>query len=220
MNDNAPRFKQPSYTVYLRENNAPGASICSVTALDPDSDQNAYLSYSILEGDIQGMPVSTYVFINSDNGNMYVLRSFHNEQLRNFHILVQAQDSGFPPLSNNVIVNVFILDQNTRCLVVSLGAISFTFLVAIIVLARIKAYRDRPSIRGFNFSLSGCCVFRSEESTDDVIKKSNLNMKITTGTKPKDPRTAMRQKCNGTFHRHTTSRCVWPRNHQRAISCS
>lgn len=114
MNDNAPRFKQPSYTVYLRENNAPGASICSVTALDPDSDQNAYLSYSILEGDIQGMPVSTYVFINSDNGNMYVLRSFHNEQLRNFHILVQAQDSGFPPLSNNVIVNVFILDQNTR----------------------------------------------------------------------------------------------------------
>lgn len=129
------------------------------------------------------MPVSTYVFINSDNGNMYVLRSFHNEQLRNFHILVQAQDSGFPPLSNNVIVNVFILDQNTRCLVVSLGAISFTFLVAIIVLAAIKGYRDRHSIRRYNFSLSACCRFRSEESTTDVFKKSNLNVHITTGTK-------------------------------------
>ncbi|XP_034453504.1 protocadherin beta-15 isoform X1 [Hippoglossus hippoglossus] len=112
INDNPPRFSQPSYTVYVTENNAPGASICSVTAFDPDSNQNAYLSYSILEGQIQGMPVSTYVSINSDNGNIYALRSFDYEQLRNFQILVQAQDAGFPPLANNVTVNVFVLDQN------------------------------------------------------------------------------------------------------------
>uniref|UniRef100_A0A667WWB3 Si:ch73-233f7.1 n=1 Tax=Myripristis murdjan TaxID=586833 RepID=A0A667WWB3_9TELE len=91
----------------LVQNNAPGASICSVTAFDPDSNQNAYLSYSILEGQIQGMPVSTYVSINSDNGNIYALRSFDYEQLRNFQIQVQAQDAGFPPLSSNVTVNVF-----------------------------------------------------------------------------------------------------------------
>uniref|UniRef100_A0A672IGK4 Protocadherin gamma-C3 n=1 Tax=Salarias fasciatus TaxID=181472 RepID=A0A672IGK4_SALFA len=112
VNDNAPHFKQPSYTVYLTENNAPGASICSVTALDPDSGQNAYLSYSILEGDIRGMPVSTYVSINSDSGNIYALRSFDHEQLKNFQITVQAQDAGFPPLKSNVSVNIFILDQN------------------------------------------------------------------------------------------------------------
>ncbi|XP_011481997.1 protocadherin-10 [Oryzias latipes] len=112
VNDNAPRFKQPSYTVYLTENNAPGASICSVTAVDPDSGQNAYLSYSILEGNIQGMPVSTYVSINSDSGNIYALRSFDHEQLKNFQITVQAQDAGFPPLGSNVSVNIFILDQN------------------------------------------------------------------------------------------------------------
>lgn len=40
-----------------------------------------------------------------------------------------------------------------------------------------------PSIRGFNLSFSGCCEFRSEESTADVIKKSNLNVQKTTGTK-------------------------------------
>ncbi|XP_067112866.1 protocadherin alpha-C2-like [Osmerus mordax] len=314
MNDNAPRFKQPSYTVYLTENNAPGASICSITAIDPDSDQNSYLSYSILEGDIQGMPVSTYVSINSDNGNIYALRSFDHEQLRNFQILVKAQDAGFPPLSSNVTVNVFILDQNdnvpvivspvpvngtaatavvprtvdagylvtkitatdsdagqnsrlfyqvlqatdpslfsvalytgeirtirrlvdkdpirqrldilvkdnghpplsatvsiilsvvdsvpelqpdfgdlalspqyrsnlTLYLIVSLGAISFTFLVAIIVLATIKGYRDRHSIRGYSSSVSTCCGFPSEESATDVYKKSNLNVQISTGTK-------------------------------------
>lgn len=118
VNDNAPHFKQPSYTVYLTENNAPGASICSVTALDPDSGQNAYLSYSILDGDIQGMPVSTYVSINSDNGNLYALRSFDHEQLKNFQITVQAQDAGFPPLNSNVSVNIFILDQNDNAPVI------------------------------------------------------------------------------------------------------
>lgn len=112
VNDNAPRFKQPSYTVYLTENNAPGASICAVTALDPDSGQNAYISYSIHEDDIQGMPVSTYVSINSDNGNIYALRSFDHEQLKNFQITVQAQDAGLPPLSSNVSVVIFVLDQN------------------------------------------------------------------------------------------------------------
>ncbi|XP_048885638.1 protocadherin beta-15-like isoform X1 [Brienomyrus brachyistius] len=118
INDNAPRFLQPSYTVYVTENNAPGASICSVTAFDPDSNQNAFLSYSILDGQIQGMPVSTYVSINSDNGNIYALRSFDYEQLRNFKIRVQAQDAGFPPLSSNVTVNVFVLDQNDNAPVI------------------------------------------------------------------------------------------------------
>ncbi|XP_041931022.1 protocadherin beta-15 isoform X1 [Alosa sapidissima] len=118
INDNPPRFVQPSYTVYVTENNAPGASICSVTAFDPDSNQNAYLSYSILEGQIQGMPVSTYVSINSDNGNIYALRSFDYEQLRNFQIRVQAQDAGFPPLRSNVTVNVFVLDQNDNAPVI------------------------------------------------------------------------------------------------------
>ncbi|KAF7659343.1 hypothetical protein LDENG_00299240 [Lucifuga dentata] len=118
VNDNAPHFKQPSYTLYLTENNAPGASICSVTALDPDSGQNAYLSYSVLEGDILGMPVSTYVSINSDNGNIYALRSFDHERLKNFQITVQAQDAGFPPLNSNVSVIIFILDQNDNAPVI------------------------------------------------------------------------------------------------------
>ncbi|XP_058032596.1 protocadherin-10-like [Ahaetulla prasina] len=112
INDNAPRFLQPSYSVYVTENNAPGASICSVSALDPDCQQNAYLSYSIADGQIQGMPVATYVSINSDSGHMYALRSLDYEQIRNFQIQVVAQDAGFPPLSGNATVHVFVLDQN------------------------------------------------------------------------------------------------------------
>nr|XP_055065292.1 protocadherin-10 [Misgurnus anguillicaudatus] len=306
INDNAPRFKQPSYTVYLTENNAPGASICTITAQDADADQNSYLSYSVLENDIHGMPVSTYVSINSDNGNIYALRSFDHEHVRNFQIVVQAEDAGFPPLRTNVTVNVFVLDQNdnppvvvapmpvndteavvivpryadagylvakitamdadagqnsrlfyevrqatdlslfsvalytgeirtmrrlmdndpTRhklmvlikdngqpplsatasiilsvvdnapeslpdlgdlalspqysnlalYLIVSLGAVSFTFLVAIIVLATVKGYRDRNTILHYS---SSCCGFHSKASTSDNInKKSNLNIHV------------------------------------------
>ncbi|XP_077597408.1 protocadherin gamma-C3-like [Stigmatopora nigra] len=118
VNDNAPQFKQPSYAVYLTENNAPGASVCSVTARDPDWGQNAYLSYSIMEDDIQKMPASTYVSINSDNGNIYALRSFDHERLKSFQVTVRAQDAGFPPLSGNVTVTVFILDQNDNAPVI------------------------------------------------------------------------------------------------------
>ncbi|XP_077361796.1 protocadherin-10-like [Festucalex cinctus] len=118
VNDNAPLFKQPAYSVYLTENNAPGASICSVTAHDPDYGQNAYISYSIMEADIREMPASTYVSINSDNGNIYALRSFDHEQLKNFQITVQAQDAGFPPLMGNVTVTIFILDQNDNAPVI------------------------------------------------------------------------------------------------------
>ncbi|XP_058482510.1 protocadherin-10-like [Solea solea] len=119
VNDNAPHFKQPSYTVYLAENNAPGASICSVTALDPDIGQNAYISYSILEyGDILGMPVSTYVSVNSDSGNIYALRSFDHEQIKHVQITVLAQDAGFPPLSSNMSVNICVLDQNDNAPVI------------------------------------------------------------------------------------------------------
>ncbi|XP_051869372.1 protocadherin-10-like [Pristis pectinata] len=112
VNDNAPRFSHPSYTVYLMENNAPGASICSVSAWDPDSDQNAYVSYCILDSKIKGTPISSYVSINLNTGNLYALRSFDYEQLKNFQVQVQAQDAGFPSLHNNVTVTVIILDQN------------------------------------------------------------------------------------------------------------
>uniref|UniRef100_A0A8B9ME15 Cadherin domain-containing protein n=1 Tax=Accipiter nisus TaxID=211598 RepID=A0A8B9ME15_9AVES len=108
----------PSYSVYVMENNAPGASICSVSALDPDCQQNAYLSYSIADGHIHGMPVGTYVSINSDSGHMYALRSLDYEQIRSFQIEVQAQDAGFPPLSANVTVHIFVLDQNDNAPVI------------------------------------------------------------------------------------------------------
>ncbi|XP_052471130.1 protocadherin-10-like isoform X1 [Carassius gibelio] len=111
-NDNAPAFTQPIYDVYVTENNVPGAYIYAVSAVDPDVGQNAYITYSIVECEIQGMSVVTYVSINSENGYLYALRSFDYEQLKDFSFTVQARDSGSPELWSNATVNVIIVDQN------------------------------------------------------------------------------------------------------------
>ncbi|XP_078267124.1 LOW QUALITY PROTEIN: uncharacterized protein LOC144599761 [Rhinoraja longicauda] len=118
VNDNKPQFAESSYNIYIMENNAPGASVSTVTATDPDLDQNSYVSYSFLDNHIQSTPVFTYLTINSMNGAIYALRSFDYEELKNFQIHVQARDAGVPPLSSSATVNVIILDQNDNAPVI------------------------------------------------------------------------------------------------------
>ncbi|XP_030594749.1 protocadherin gamma-C5-like isoform X17 [Archocentrus centrarchus] len=112
VNDNSPVFSQPSYNVYLKENGLPGSILYSVSASDLDFGQNAKISYSILDSKVQDVSVSSYVYINSDNGSIYSMHSFDYEKLKVFQIQVQAKDQGSPSLSSNATVHVFILDQN------------------------------------------------------------------------------------------------------------
>ncbi|XP_054998214.1 protocadherin gamma-A11 isoform X8 [Sorex araneus] len=111
-NDNPPTFAHSSYSAYIPENNPRGASFFSVVAFDRDSKENAQIIYSLAEDTFQGAPLSSYISINSDTGVLYALRSFDYEQFRDLQLWVTAQDSGNPPLSSNVSLNIFVLDQN------------------------------------------------------------------------------------------------------------
>ncbi|XP_019518305.1 PREDICTED: protocadherin gamma-A12 isoform X7 [Hipposideros armiger] len=112
-NDNPPAFSRASYTAYIPENNPRGASIVSVTAYDPDYGENAQVTYSLVDDNtLQGVSLSSYVSINSDTGVLYALCSFDYEQFRDLSLQVMAHDSGDPPLSSNVSLSVFVLDQN------------------------------------------------------------------------------------------------------------
>ncbi|KAM5214037.1 protocadherin gamma-A3 isoform 31-T31 [Hipposideros larvatus] len=112
INDNPPAFTHASYSAYIPENNPRGASIFSVTAQDPDRIENAGITYALTEDIVHGAPLSTYLSINSDTGVLYALRSFDYEQIRDLQLLVTARDSGDPPLSSNVSLSLFVLDQN------------------------------------------------------------------------------------------------------------
>nr|XP_033783599.1 protocadherin gamma-B1-like [Geotrypetes seraphini] len=112
INDNAPVFEQMSYTVYVPENNLSGASIFSLNASDPDFEHNSRIAYSLANSNIEKLPVSSYVSINSQTGTIYAQRSFDYEQLREFEFQVKAQDGGSPSLHSHSTVKVYIMDRN------------------------------------------------------------------------------------------------------------
>uniref|UniRef100_A0A8C2WJE5 Cadherin domain-containing protein n=1 Tax=Cyclopterus lumpus TaxID=8103 RepID=A0A8C2WJE5_CYCLU len=112
INDNPPVFEEQSYSAYVIENNKPGSTLCSVTARDPDWRQNGTVVYSLLPGELNGAPVSSYLSVNGDTGVIHAVRSFDYEQFRSFKVHVMARDNGSPPLSSNVTVSVFVSDVN------------------------------------------------------------------------------------------------------------
>ncbi|XP_023845411.1 protocadherin alpha-3-like [Salvelinus sp. IW2-2015] len=109
VNDNAPHFSEPIINIYVKENSPVGDVIKTIFAFDPDSDENAKVTYSLLD---KSVSILSSVNINSDTGDIVCLQSFNYEEIQTFHFKAQATDSGIPPLSSNVTVNVFILDEN------------------------------------------------------------------------------------------------------------
>ncbi|XP_071264906.1 protocadherin alpha-8-like [Salvelinus alpinus] len=118
VNDNSPEFSKNPLELYLVENNAPGASIFSVTATDKDLNENAAISYHTIRGEGTQNDMASFLNINSDNGLISALKSFDFETLKTFQFQVVATDSGTPSLSSNVTINVFILDQNDNAPVI------------------------------------------------------------------------------------------------------
>nr|XP_029134897.1 protocadherin alpha-2-like isoform X4 [Labrus bergylta] len=112
VNDNAPRFMEPSVNIYMKENSPTGSVIYTISAFDPDLENNAKLTYKLLESYPRSIPITSVVNINSETGDIVSLQSFNYEELKTFQFKVQATDSGVPPLSSNVTVNVLILDEN------------------------------------------------------------------------------------------------------------
>uniref|UniRef100_A0A8C1Y3L7 Protocadherin alpha subfamily C, 2 n=1 Tax=Cyprinus carpio TaxID=7962 RepID=A0A8C1Y3L7_CYPCA len=112
VNDNAPRFPNSVVYAYLRENSEVGSIICTVTAYDADIMENGHITYSLLQSSVTGTPVSALLKVNSLTGEIESMQSFNYEEIKTFAFKVQATDSGVPPLSSNVTVNVFILDEN------------------------------------------------------------------------------------------------------------
>ncbi|XP_018410371.1 PREDICTED: protocadherin gamma-B7-like [Nanorana parkeri] len=112
VNDNMPVFDKPVYISYIAEHTPAGTSVLNINASDLDSNENARVIYSIISTNIDNIPVSSYVSINSMTGVIYAQRSFDYEQLREFQFQVMAKDNGSPSLSSNATVKICIIDKN------------------------------------------------------------------------------------------------------------
>ncbi len=109
VNDNPPEFNEKNIYIYVKENTPPGTLIHTVSAVDRDSNENAEITYSIVDNKTTSI---NYVSVNSLTGQLYNLHSFNFEEQKTLSFHIKATDSGVPPLSSNVTVNVFILDEN------------------------------------------------------------------------------------------------------------
>uniref|UniRef100_A0A3Q3E511 Protocadherin 2 alpha a 15 n=1 Tax=Labrus bergylta TaxID=56723 RepID=A0A3Q3E511_9LABR len=97
VNDNSPEFSLSPYTFYVAEANEPGTSVFSVKAFDRDEDDNALITYHILRDGSEGNKLSSFLNINSENGDILALKSFDFETVKTFQFQVVATDSGTPP---------------------------------------------------------------------------------------------------------------------------
>ncbi|XP_057687767.1 protocadherin-17 isoform X2 [Corythoichthys intestinalis] len=119
-NDNVPRFTKSVYLLQIPENNIPGEFLGSVLAHDPDLGQNGTVYYSIINSNVSGGDVNTFVNVNAANGAIYAVRSFNYEQIKYFDFKVLARDAGSPHLESNATVRISVLDVNDNIPVIVL----------------------------------------------------------------------------------------------------
>ncbi|KAL7405399.1 hypothetical protein ABVT39_000073 [Epinephelus coioides] len=108
------------YLLQIPENNIPGEYLGSVLAHDPDLGQNGTVYYSIINSNVSGGDVNTYVNVNAANGAIYAVRSFNYEQIKYFDFKVLARDAGSPHLESNATVRISVLDVNDNIPVIVL----------------------------------------------------------------------------------------------------
>ena len=172
VNDNYPEFSQNPLELYLLENNAPGASIFSVSASDKDLNENSAITYQIVRGNGTQNDMTSFLNINPENGHIHALKSFDFETVKTFKFQVVATDSGVPSLSSNVTVKVYILDQNDNAPVISSPVSTNGSAEGVEELARnVNSGHLVTKVRAYDADIgyNGWLLFSVQEVTDHTL---------------------------------------------------
>ena len=105
VNDNAPQFGEPAYSVEIPENVLVSELLVRVGASDADSGINNEIIFSL-------DPPNSQFSLNSTSGELTVAATLDRESIAGYNLTVLATDRGSPPLSSNVTVRVTVLDIN------------------------------------------------------------------------------------------------------------
>ncbi|KAJ7394203.1 Cadherin EGF LAG seven-pass G-type receptor 2 [Desmophyllum pertusum] len=106
-NDNSPIFSSTKLFVFRSRNVTTGHLVGSVNASDKDSYDNADIHYSISS-------VGNYdkFAINSSTGDIFTVTTLDTETVRNYVILVKANDTGNPSRESTTLVTITATDVN------------------------------------------------------------------------------------------------------------
>nr|XP_020655030.1 protocadherin alpha-C1-like isoform X1 [Pogona vitticeps] len=147
--------------------------VTKVVAHDPDSGQNAWLSYHLLQSS------DTSLFRVSPNaGELRTSRSMRSSDPIKHKVVVMVKDSGEPPLSSSVTLGILLADSLPQALpdfddsleargqqlsklnfylIIALACLSFVFLGFLIFLLAIRLFHCRTS------PSRGCCCCPMDE---------------------------------------------------------
>ncbi|XP_032076311.1 putative protocadherin beta-18 [Thamnophis elegans] len=162
-NDNAPFFLYP-----LQNNTSPcnellpksaeaGYLVTKVVAVDADSGQNSWLSYELLKATDPAL-----FSIGAQNGEVKTRRVLNERDTNKQRLVILVRDNGLPPQTSTALLNVLLVDgfsdpflrrvdvsvqepeedkTLTKYLVICLAAVSFVFLVCIVVFIVVKIFK-------------------------------------------------------------------------------
>lgn len=109
VNDNAPVFGQFAYNATLTEASLIGTPVLQVVATDADSDNNKIVQYQIVQDTFNS---TDYFHIDGTSGLILTARLLDHEVIQQCSLKVRATDNGFPPLSSEVLISIFVTDVN------------------------------------------------------------------------------------------------------------
>lgn len=112
INDNAPKFSVAEYQVEILETESVGASLLTLSSLDPDESVNGIVTYSIFQQSPSSDPA---VFdLESSTGILRLAQPLDYSEANMYTLKVQATDGGTPSLNGNGSVVVKIKDVNNN----------------------------------------------------------------------------------------------------------
>ncbi|XP_008170058.2 protocadherin Fat 3 isoform X1 [Chrysemys picta bellii] len=109
VNDNPPVFDHSAYNATLSEASLIGTPVLQVVATDADSENNKIIQYQIVQDSFNS---TDYFHIDSTSGLILTARMLDHELLQQCSLKVRAADNGFPPLSSEVLVSIYVTDMN------------------------------------------------------------------------------------------------------------
>ena len=107
VNDNVPVFSTSSFVLNLLETTPVNTQVIKVTATDIDLGSNAKITYSIYDGDFEGI-----FSIVSDTGQILLSSSVDAERVTSYNLTLRANDNGVTALEAYANLFITILDAN------------------------------------------------------------------------------------------------------------
>ncbi|XP_062870798.1 cadherin-23-like [Trichomycterus rosablanca] len=202
-NDNAPQVLYPVQTggspvaeIVPRSADV-GYLVTKVVAVDVDSGQNAWLSYKLQKASDRAL-----FEVGPQNGEIRTVRQVTDKDAVKQKLTIVVEDNGQPSRSAVVNINVAVADSFpetdfthgkeynddlTFYLVLALAAVSFLFILTVVVIISVKIYRWRQSRTFYQSSLPVIPYYPPGYSeTGTLPHMYNYNVCMTTDSRKSD----------------------------------